>query len=321
MFQEACNSNVRPLVSIVIPTFNQAGFLEQALSSALSQPYEKLEIIVSDDLSSDETCEALGLYEADRRILYRRNEKTLGRVGNYRRALFNYASGKYVLMLDGDDWLLESDFISQAVEILESDLQVSCVLGDRVNFNQRTGAFKETKNKGISSLKPIMDGSAFFLGKIARGFTFTHFACLYRRELALELDFYREDYLAADMVSVYKLFPGRRVGYLPIRVGVWREHGENASYRSLDEIIANLGAIEVLANYVRSGGFFDAETAHQWASRHKAGTCAQLALSFAKRGNMSATWRLLQEGRNCGNIYFTLVRILLRNLPLHRLGL
>ncbi len=51
-----------PLISVVIPCYNQAHFLGEAISSALNQSYSNLEVIVVDDGSTDETAEVAGRY-------------------------------------------------------------------------------------------------------------------------------------------------------------------------------------------------------------------------------------------------------------------
>jgi glycosyltransferase involved in cell wall biosynthesis len=69
---------VLPLVSIAIPTYNRADcYLRQSLESALRQTYPKVEILVSDNCSGDDTEEFVtGI--ADRRLKYFRHERNIG---------------------------------------------------------------------------------------------------------------------------------------------------------------------------------------------------------------------------------------------------
>ena len=74
--------NKKPLVSVVLPTFNRVKFLEKAIESVLGQDYKNLELIVVDDASTDGTPEfCFGCKKTDPRIKIIRNEKNLGFVG------------------------------------------------------------------------------------------------------------------------------------------------------------------------------------------------------------------------------------------------
>lgn len=77
-----------PLVTIMIPTYNQSAFIVEAVESALMQDYENLEVIVLDDCSDDNTQKLLQAFNSDSRFYYHRNKKNIGRVKNYRKLLY-----------------------------------------------------------------------------------------------------------------------------------------------------------------------------------------------------------------------------------------
>jgi glycosyltransferase involved in cell wall biosynthesis len=98
-----------PLVSIGIPTYNRAGsYLKQAIESARSQTYPNIEIIISDNCSSDDTEEVVGSF-SDSRIRYYRQEINIGPNNNFNFCL-NQARGDYFLLFQDDD-LIDDDFI------------------------------------------------------------------------------------------------------------------------------------------------------------------------------------------------------------------
>lgn len=116
-----------PLVSVIIPTFNRVGYLEEAIASALAQTYEHIEVIVSDDGDQVEV-EALVDTFDDPRLRYRENEATLGQALN-NRAAFPEAQGRYVANLHDDDrW--SPDFLSTLVPHLENHPNVSVAFSD-----------------------------------------------------------------------------------------------------------------------------------------------------------------------------------------------
>src|SRR5262245_8210926 len=115
--------NRRPLVSVIIPTHNRVGPLQEALASVYAQEGEgklfDLEIIVVDDASSDATPQALRGYPD---IRYIRLDKNHGLSGA-RNVGIKASTGKYIAFLDDDDlWM--SDKLSLLVPILESDPNV-----------------------------------------------------------------------------------------------------------------------------------------------------------------------------------------------------
>lgn len=101
-----------PLVSICIPTYNMARFVGQALESALAQTYPSLEILVSDNASSDDTAAVLSKYR-DSRLTMSRNSTNLGPVGNFNK-LIVASRGKWIKFLEADD-LLKPECVSKMV--------------------------------------------------------------------------------------------------------------------------------------------------------------------------------------------------------------
>lgn len=99
-----------PLFSIAIPTYNRAtGYLKQALESAVAQGYSDLEILVSDNCSTDAT-ESVVRGFADPRIRYVKHPVNLGPASNFKYCI-EAARGNYWLMLHDDD-LIDADFVA-----------------------------------------------------------------------------------------------------------------------------------------------------------------------------------------------------------------
>lgn len=92
------------MVSICIPVFNMESCIERCIKSALDQTYQDLEIIVTDNQSTDRTYD-IAKSITDSRLCVVRNEKNLGAYGNHNRCL-EIAKGEWVKFLHGDDELL-----------------------------------------------------------------------------------------------------------------------------------------------------------------------------------------------------------------------
>jgi glycosyltransferase involved in cell wall biosynthesis len=114
-----------PLVTIAIPTHNRADtYFPRALQSALSQTYPNLEIIVSDNCSTDHT-RALVTSIDDPRLKYFRHELNIRPVDNFN-FCFRQAKGSYVLLLHDDD-MIDHDFVASCMRAATGDTEVGII--------------------------------------------------------------------------------------------------------------------------------------------------------------------------------------------------
>jgi len=108
----------KALVSVIIPTYNRPAYLKEAIQSAVKQSYQNIEIIVSDNCSSDNPRKIVESFQ-DSRIRFFRNETNLGMFFNTINT-FKKARGKYVAsLLDDDIW--NEDFLERLVPPLEAN--------------------------------------------------------------------------------------------------------------------------------------------------------------------------------------------------------
>ena len=96
------NDTAAPLVSVVIPTFNQASYLGRALQSVLDQTYTNWEAIVIDNHSTDNTDELMTSF-ADPRIIYLKIHYN-GVIAASRNLGIRAAKCEWIAFLDSDDW-------------------------------------------------------------------------------------------------------------------------------------------------------------------------------------------------------------------------
>jgi glycosyltransferase involved in cell wall biosynthesis len=109
-----------PRVSIGLPVFNGAEYLEDSIRSVLDQTLGDFELIVSDNASTDRTGEIVqDLAAADSRIRYVRNDRNLGAAPNYNRA-FHASSGAFFKWLAHDDRMLPR-FLEVTLAALEAE--------------------------------------------------------------------------------------------------------------------------------------------------------------------------------------------------------
>lgn len=99
--------NSKPLVSVILPTYNRARLLPRAIDSVLNQTYKNLELIIIDDGSTDNTDEIVSRYQAsDSRVRYLKNSRNSGAPVSRNRGI-KAAEGEYIAFQDSDDeWTL-----------------------------------------------------------------------------------------------------------------------------------------------------------------------------------------------------------------------
>lgn len=101
------------LVSIIIPTFNRASMVGEAIRSAQSQNYPSKQIIVIDDGSEDETAQVIAQFDGIE--YYRQRNKGQASARNLG---LHYAKGEYIASLDSDD-IWQENFLADGIECLE----------------------------------------------------------------------------------------------------------------------------------------------------------------------------------------------------------
>jgi len=113
-----------PKVSIGVPVYNGEAYIEVALRSLLAQTFEDLEIVISDNASTDATEEICRRIMAeDARIRYDRAPANRGLVWNHRRVL-QMAVGEYFMFAPHDDWFAP-EYVERAAQALDSDPEVT----------------------------------------------------------------------------------------------------------------------------------------------------------------------------------------------------
>jgi hypothetical protein len=120
-----------PLVSIIVPAYKVAAFIDETLNSVFSQTYNDFEVIVINDGSpdTDELEKAIEKHRASIRYLKQNNQGA----GAARNAGLRIARGQFVAFLDGDDiWMPE--FLAHQLELINSDGGYDLVYADAVNF-------------------------------------------------------------------------------------------------------------------------------------------------------------------------------------------
>jgi len=137
----------KPLVSIIIPTYNRAKYIKKAIHSCLNQSYKNIEVLVIDDCSPDNTKEVIESIKDDR-IKYFKNEKNSWSCFS-RNHWIKKAKGDYINFLDDDDELLENKIKLQLEKFKTSDIENLWVVTWDVEYKRiDINEIKKNRKKG-----------------------------------------------------------------------------------------------------------------------------------------------------------------------------
>ena len=131
-------------ISVIIPNYNYARYLDQSIQSVLEQSYDNLELIVVNNGSTDNSLEILEKYKHKIRLI---NQPNLGQSGA-RNSGLSLASGELIAFLDADDFWEPTKLEMQSVLIHDDTQLVYCGILP----------FKDSENENLSSVLPRYKG-------------------------------------------------------------------------------------------------------------------------------------------------------------------
>lgn len=214
------NSNLFPKVSVLVITYNHINFIAQALDSVLVQKVDfDYEILISEDYSTDGTRELVVNYqqrfpEKIRLILSEKNIRSNQVVARGIHA----ARGKYIALLDGDDYWTSPYKLQKQVDFLDKHPECSMcfhnVLAFYENSDQESWHWNSVKQKEFSTLEDIWKGN--FIATCST---------MFRRGLFGEVPSWYDDFFPITDWPLHILNAGHGlIGYIPEVMGAYRHH-------------------------------------------------------------------------------------------------
>ena len=123
-------------VSIIVPMYNAEKFIGKTIESVLAQTYQNWEMLIMNDVSTDNSLAIVSLYaKKNERIKIVNTEKNVGVVKG-RNFLIDLASGKYIAFLDADDYWHNEKLEKQIKFMKEKNASISCTEYTRVKENE-----------------------------------------------------------------------------------------------------------------------------------------------------------------------------------------
>lgn len=145
------DKTMKPLVSIIMPSYNCEKFIGEAIESVLQQTYDNWELIIVEDASEDNSLELIHTYHDKRiKLFYNSSNKGIAESTNIG---IEKSKGKYIALLDDDD-IAEKERLSLQVEYLEEHSEID-ILGGRTIFIDEEGKVIDYSNAPRNNPKYI----------------------------------------------------------------------------------------------------------------------------------------------------------------------
>ncbi len=213
-----------PKVSVIMPTFNRAAYLQEAIESVLEQTYIDYELIIIDDGSVDNTKEVCAKYGEKVRYLYQENKGSPS-ARNYG---ISQARGKYIALLDDDDrWVPHK--LQIQVDFMEKHPELAFICSSAYVIDQVDNA---TKFFGVSSSENSFDH--LILGN----FVF-HLTVLAKKEIILEIGGYDTNLLLCQDYDLWlRIAKKHPFCCIDEPLAYYRIHPQNISHK-VEAALAN----------------------------------------------------------------------------------
>ena len=212
----------QPLVSVVMPTYNHAQFIGDAIKSVFDQTHENLELIIIDNYSEDNTEEIIASF-SDSRIRYKKFRNN-GSIAASRNVGICESRGKYIAFLDSDD-MWKPTKIERQIELLENDDDIFLVYSRYIVI--KNGLFRKT----LPKRKRLKSGNVFIPLFLSNNFIGTSSVLL--RNILKENNFIFDTDKRLRAIEDYDLWLRiakiKRITYIDEPLVVYREHGSNTS--------------------------------------------------------------------------------------------
>jgi glycosyltransferase involved in cell wall biosynthesis len=219
-----------PLITIGIPTRNRASLLQDCVVAALAQSYRNIEVLVSDNASTDDTLAVLGSIEDDRlRVLS--STANVGAGGNFAKCI-GEARGDY-LVLVSDDNFLDPTFLEKCVRLIRMEPGLPIVLAayDVVVFDEYYENEERLVPGVLSTRFPtgLWDG-AEILGEYLNGrFTADSLSVVVRTDILRRYNRYYRYRCAGDKATWMPALLEGHAGLVNERCAMYMAHGSSVS--------------------------------------------------------------------------------------------
>jgi len=211
----------RITVSVHMITYNHENFIAQAIESIVMQKTKFIfDLIISDDCSTDNTSQIIKKYKRKYPEIIKpifRNHN-VGSINNFIDT-FNYCTGKYIALCEGDDYWIDPYKLQKQVDFLEANPEYGLVHGDCHIYFQGKDKWLYNANKNLINKNEFNNKKVLFYGIVNGEYKIRTATVLFRRDLLKKIDSAKIRFLMGD-------------------TPLWLEFSQITKFKYFDEVLA-----------------------------------------------------------------------------------
>lgn len=236
-----------PLVSILIPTYNQDSYIAEALDSALEQTYPNIEIIVHDYASTDNTYNILKKYN-DPRLRVLRSKVNHGMVWSWNN-IMDQAKGEYIKFFASDD-LLYPTCVEELVKTAQMNKSASLITCKRVIIDQNGKKISTLQYASKNTVDNGLTHAHWILTTLIENLIGEPTAVLFRKRDVKKAGRFDDDlHNFVDFEYWIRLLAHGDLVYMNKPLCAFRAHGETSTARAISEGLFIDDIFTVMAKY------------------------------------------------------------------------
>lgn len=231
---EATLETERPLVTFALFAYNQERYIREAVEGAFSQTYEPLEIILSDDCSSDRTFEIMqemaAEYKGPHRLMVRQSEQNMG-IGLHIGSVGAQSNGELIIVAAGDDISYENRVMALTQRWLNNDKKVMAI---ESNFDRITPGGEKIPGRG-----GFVSGNFTMERAVAKNIFILGATAAYDKRIFSDFPPLLKTVVYEDCVLPFRaLLLNGNVGFVDDALVAYRQDvGVTATYRSMEALV------------------------------------------------------------------------------------
>ena len=298
---------INPLVSVIIPNYNHARYLDERIQSVLNQTFQNFEVIILDDKSTDNSVEVINKYKDNPHItnIVVNKETTASTFEQWHKG-FELAKGELIWIAESDD-KCEKELLSTLIEFFEND--PDCVLAYTESIMFKDDGTQLNSNQEINS--EMLTGREFISTRMSWTCAIVNASsALFRKSVAMSIDNqYTEYHGAGDRLFWIEIAENGNVGIDYHPLNFFRIHDNNSTKRHYDEGINQKEDLKIL-NYIKEKNYITTNQYQTIKRNYARWNIYSMRLSPKYRKEVSRLWNLRLS--DIVFIHYTILRDILK---------